>query len=247
MSVESARKVVETAFAVKGTGEHIAEFPSFTSIIGLQADFTGAAQMAATSAKGSAWLAAKTGMKAASWATPIIANGLLGINAMQALCGVGNPTDGSDFKTGATVFQKIQNGFESTAPTDNWVGDGSESYAQQNEKQQERAGKLAKVDADVQKVIGEQAAQVTEARNVLDISATVLTAAIPAAITAGFVLPPPVGQALKMGIEIGAVLGSVPRCALTMDMLGLHTLRNASQIQDAISRYNALAADAANN
>nr|MDT0524336.1 EspA/EspE family type VII secretion system effector [Streptomyces sp. DSM 41633] len=163
---------------------------------------------------------AKIGMNTANWTTPIIANGLLGINAMQATLGVGDPNDGSDFKTGAEAFQKIQSGLKGTAPTDNWVGEGSEAYAKQNEKQQERAGKLAQVDGEVQKVINEQAAQVTEARHVLDISATVLTAAIPAAIIASFTQPPPVGQALKTGIEIGAVAGSVPRCVLTMDMLG---------------------------
>ncbi|MBN3512366.1 hypothetical protein JYB55_26420 [Mycolicibacterium septicum] len=244
MNLESGRKVVEAVFAVKGAGEHVAELPSFTSIIGLQADLTGAMQMYATSTRGVARLA-KIGMNTANWTTPIIANGLLGINAMQATLGVGDPNDGSDFKTGAEAFQKIQSGLKGTAPTDNWVGEGSEAYAKQNEKQQERAGKLAQVDGEVQKVINEQAAQVTEARNVLDISATVLTAAIPAAIIASFTQPPPVGQALKTGIEIGAVAGSVPRCVLTMDMLGLHTLRNASQIQNAISKYNALAADVA--
>ncbi|MCV7362545.1 EspA/EspE family type VII secretion system effector [Mycolicibacterium neworleansense] len=232
------------AFAAKGTTEHALDLPSFTSIIGLQADFTGAAQMVATSKKGADWLG-KYGVKTASWATPIIANGLLGINAMQLTLGVGDPNDGSDFTTGAEAFRKIQSGLEGTAPNDNWVGEGSESYAQQNKKQQERAGKLAQVDGEVQKVINEQAAQVTEARNVLDISATVLTAAIPAAIIASFTLPPPVGQALKTGIEIGAVAGSVPRCVLTVEMLGLHTLRNASQIENAISKYNALAAAAA--
>lgn len=246
MNLESGRKVVEAVFAVKGAGEHINELPSFTSIIGLQADITGAMQMYATSAHGVAKLG-KYGVKSASWVTPIIANGLLGINTMQATLGMGDPNDGSDFKTGAEAFQKIQSGLEGAAPTDNWVGEGSESYAQQNKKQQERAGRLAEVDSEVQQVINEQAAQVTEARNVLDISATVLTAAIPAAIIASFTLPPPVGQALKTGIEIGAVAGSVPRCCLTMDMLVMHTLRNAGQIQNAISKYNALAADAAAN
>lgn len=244
MNLESGRKAVEAVFAVKGAGEHIAELPSFTSIIGLQADLTGAMQMYATSARGAATLG-KYGMKTASWTTPIIANGLLGINTMQATLGVGDPNDGGDFKKGAEAFQKIQSGLEGTAPTDNWVGEGSDSYAQQNKKQQERAGKLAQVDGEVQKIIGEQAAQVSEARNVLDISATVLTAAIPAAIIASFTQPPPVGQALKTAVEIGAVAGSVPRCVLTMDMLGVHTLRNASQVQNAISKYNALAADAA--
>ncbi|MEN4398657.1 EspA/EspE family type VII secretion system effector [Mycolicibacterium senegalense] len=244
MNLESGRKVVEAVFAVKGAGEHVAELPSFASIIGLQADFTGAMQMYATSAHGVAKLG-KYGVKSASWVTPIIANGLLGINTMQATLGVGDPNDGSDFTTGAEALRKIQSGLEGTAPTDNWVGEASESYAQQNQKQHERAGKLAQVDGEVQKVINEQAAQVTEARNVLDISATVLTAAIPAAIIASFTLPPPVGQALKTAIEIGAVAGSVPRCVLTMDMLGVHTLRNASQIENAISKYNALAAEAA--
>lgn len=244
MNLESGRKVVEAVFAVKGAGEHINELPSFTSIIGLQADITGAMQMYATSAHGVAKLG-KYGVKSASWVTPIIANGLLGINTMQATLGMGDPNDGSDFTTGAEAFRKIQSGLEGTAPTDNWVGEGSESYAQQNKKQQERAGKLAQVDGEVQKVINEQAAQVTEARNVLDISATVLTAAIPAAIIASFTLPPPVGQALKTAIEIGAVAGSVPRCVLTVEMLGLHTLRNANQIENAISKYNALAAEAA--
>ncbi|WP_131721925.1 MULTISPECIES: EspA/EspE family type VII secretion system effector [Mycolicibacterium] len=232
---------VEVFFAAKGTTEHVQDFPSFTSVIGLQADVLGATQMIGTAVleyKGKEALAKTFG-------TPIIGAGLLAINGMQLLCGVGSPNKGEGFEKGAAAFQKIQDGYASTAPTDHWVGEGSETYARQNEKQQERAGKLAKIDADVQKVVGEQAAQVSEARNVLDISATVLTAAIPAAIAAGLVQPPPVGQALKTGIEIGAVAGSVPRCALTMDMLGLHTLRNAGQIQNAISKYNALAADAA--
>lgn len=234
---------LEVLFAGKGIGEHLSDPTSFTSKLGLPADALGLAQMFTT---GTLEVMGKKAA-AAAWGTPIIGYGLLTLNAMQALCGIGNPNDGSDFTKGAAVFKQIHDSFDSTAPTDDWAGEGSETYAHQNQQQQKRAGELANVDADVQKVVNEQAAQVTEARNVLDISASVLTFAIPPALAAQLIQPPPVGQAIKLGIEIGAVAGSVPRAGLTMDMLGVHTLRNAGQIQNAINKYNALAADAAKN
>ena len=179
-------------------------------------------------------------------ATPIIAGGLRSIAAMSWMCGAPgtSPGDGTRFTNGADKFGSMLSPLDEASPTDSWQGVGSDAYAQQNEKQEKRAKAMTNLDNQVASIVSTQAVQVSETKTVLDVSATVLSYMIPVALAANTIPVPPAGQAAQRAVEIGAVLGSVPRCVFSMTALANRASENAQQLEEKANEYTEIADDA---
>ncbi|MDV3129515.1 hypothetical protein M1247_31735 [Mycobacterium sp. 21AC1] len=167
--------------------------------------------------------------------TPIISAGLLAIQGMTLTCGVGDPDSGDRFGQGAAQFSEVGQTLESAIPGDSWQGSASQAYAAQDSKQQDRARAIQEADMAVEAVVHDQAKQVNQTRTFLDVAATVLGYAVVPAMIARAFGPP--GVAIAIGIEIGAVAGSVPPSAAAMGVMSANSTMNAAKIAQAMNKY----------
>ncbi|OLP00877.1 hypothetical protein BVU76_18235 [Mycolicibacterium porcinum] len=174
--------------------------------------------------------------------TPIIGAALLAINTMQLTCGFGDSDTGDRFTKGAEHFNTIADALQGATPTDLWHGTGSNAYAGENNRQQERAATMSKIDSEVQGIIANQAEQIEKTRMALDIAATYLGVCIPIAIVIGRI--PPTGPANQMLFEISAVSIAMPPALAAVTAMGYLALENAQKFQKAASAYQEVAAGA---
>jgi EspA/EspE family len=250
VGLDQAVEVIEVVFAVKGTAEHATSLDKPLSRIGLGADALGALQMAGE------WGASKwAGISPTSFSsysspakriqgfgTPIIGAALLAVNAMQLTCGFGDPETGDRFEKGSSGFNAISDTLKSGTPTDQWHGSGSESYSSQNERQQERATTMSKIDSAVKGIIENQAKQVEATRDLLDVVATSMTICIPVAIAIGKI--PPTGPAQQMAFETGVVAGAMPVAYGAVTRMLAQVSANAMKFGQAASAYREVSAGA---
>lgn len=239
------QQVVELLFAGKGWVDHVRGVGNDNAVDrglaggGLVADAIGTAQMVAPYALKAI---GKPGL-AGSAATPIIGAALLSINAVSLTLGFEDPETGHRFEQGASKFKDIHDTLESGFPTDDWVGDGSQAYTRQNERQQIRAEKMSSVDAKIKGIIAQQARQVTITRRVLDGSATGLTACIPSAIALGLTPVPPVGLAPKTAFETSVSAIALAAVSAAMQTMMFNQTRNAFAIKEAMEGYTEVSQD----
>ncbi|OBG85129.1 hypothetical protein A5699_25320 [Mycobacterium sp. E802] len=254
--LEQAQKVIEVVFAGKGAYEHWnakdEEDPVEAAVAqaGLGADVIGGAQMIGeygakklfnvTPTDFSSYKSAKP--KIQGFGTPIIGAALLAINTMQLTCGFEDPETGDRFREGAEHFNTISGSLKSATPTDLWHGRGSDAYAGENERQQDRATTMAEIDSEVQSIIANQAEQIKKTRMVLDVAATYLTACIPVAIVIGKV--PPTGPANQMAFELSAVGIAMPPAFGAVTTMQYLVMDNAQKFQAAANAYQQVAAGA---
>lgn len=270
-NLESVKSFAEYAFAAKGAYEHYDALGSndpgsvFLAKAGIAADITGATQMAGEFGIGKfgpkyidklgdnfkVFGESTPGLRSAynpnarqmkGLGTPIIGAALLAINGMQLMCGVGDPETGDRFAKGADNFTAISDTLKRATPTDDWHGSGSDAYTAQNERQQERAAAMGKIDTEVKGIVANEAEQIKNTRDALDIVATSLTICIPIAIVIGKI--PPTGPANQMAFEIGAVAGSMPIALGAIATMESLTLANAQKFARAASAYQDIAAGA---
>ncbi|WP_135125332.1 EspA/EspE family type VII secretion system effector [Mycobacterium sp. PS03-16] len=235
--------MIEGLFAGKGIVEHIvgaADGDPF-AILGLRADLQGVGQTVLEEV-----LKRKAPQHLGAIATPIINGGLLGINAMQLLCGLTFESDkGEKFAAGGQSMSRIGQMLQDATPDGGWSGSGSEAYSRLNVRQQQRAQQIARTDAQVARIIETQAGQVKTTKEVLDVSATVLTAAIPVVLATRLIPPPPiVGIPMATAMEIGAVAGALLPCTVAMQALQVNALQNSTLLQEAIAQYLEVAGQA---
>lgn len=174
--------------------------------------------------------------------TPIIGAALLTLNGMQLMCGMGEPDTGDRFAKGADNFTAISDVLKRATPTELWHGSGSDAYTAQNERQQDRASTMGQIDTDVKGIIADEAQQIKATRNVLDVSATLLTFMIPIAIVIGKI--PPTGPANQMVFELSAVAATMPGALAAFGTMEALTLANAQKFRRAASAYREVAAGA---
>jgi hypothetical protein len=174
--------------------------------------------------------------------TPIIDAGLKALTLMQLACGEGNPDNGDRFWDGGRRFNEIGKTLESASPTDDWEGSGSQAYTHQNTQQQDRATKMKDADVAVRNIVAVQSVQVIALKNFLDLESTVLSGFIIPAIVAMRI--PYVGPALSIGIQTGAVLGTVGPSEIEMVMMARDAITNSQKLQQVIGQYNEVAAEA---
>lgn len=249
MGLDQAVDIIEVGFAVKGTAEHATSLDKPLSRIGLGADALGGLQMAGEFA------AAKLGKPVTNFGsyaspakriegfgTPIIGAALIAVNTMQLTCGFGDPETGDRFSDGADHFNTVSDTLRSATPTELWHGTGSESYTGQNEKQQDRAEAVSKIDADVKEIVENQAKQVEATRDMLDVVATSMTICIPIAIVIGKC--PPAGPAQQMAFELGVVAGAMPIAMGTVARMRQQSASNTQQFMRAANAYHEIAAGA---
>lgn len=251
MGLEQAVEVIEVGFAVKGTAEHATSLEKPLSQIGLGADALGALQM------GGEWAADKLSKKFTptnfssyaspekkiqGFGTPIIGAALLAVNTMQLTCGFGDPETGDRFSEGSEHFNTISDTLKSATPTDVWNGTGSDSYTGQNERQQDRAAAMSKIDTAVKGIVANQAKQVEATRDMLDVVATSMTICIPVAIVIGKC--PPAGPAQQMAFELGVVAGAMPVAMGAMTRMRYQSSSNTQQFMRAANAYQEIAAGA---
>ena len=255
-NLEGVQKVIEIGFAGKGFGEHVfaanSDDPQEAGLakIGFVADGIGAAQMVGEFGADKLFGVTPTSFSSYSssaskiqgFGTPIIGAALLAINGMQLMCGVGDPETGDRFAKGANGFTAISDTLERAMPTDQWHGRGSQSYASENERQQERAAKMSNIDTEVKGIIANEAKQIENTRTALEIVATSLTICIPIAMAIGKI--PPTGPAQQMAFEIGAVAGAMPIAMGAYGTMGSLTMANAQKFGRAASAYREVAAGA---
>lgn len=254
--LEHVQKVVEIGFAGKGFWEHLdakdSEDPAKARLakLGFVADGIGATQMVGEFGADKLFGVTPTSFSSYSssakritgFGTPIIGAALLAINGMQLMCGVGDPETGDRFAKGANGFKAISDTLERATPTDQWHGSGSKAYAGENERQQERAAAMGKIDTEVKGIIANQAQQIDNTRTALEIVATSLTICIPIAIVIGKI--PPTGPAQQMAFELGAVAGAMPIALGAFGTMEALTVANAQKFQQAANAYQQVAAGA---
>jgi len=175
--------------------------------------------------------------------TPVIEAGLWAIIAFNWMCGVGDPEKGDRFGEGGSRFNEIIEQLKSAAPDASWTGSGSDAYAGQNVKQQDRAKTMVDADFDMNQIISCEANQLNGTRDILDHAGTVLGYAIVPALAALRI--PVIGPEISLGIQLGAVGGTVPVCQVEMIQMAARAVENAQSIQKAIDLYNSANPDPA--
>lgn len=254
--LEHVQSVIEVAFAGKGVWEHWngkdEEDPVEAAVAqaGLGADAIGGFQMVGEPVAEKFLKVSPTNFssyrspegKINGFGTPIIGAALLAINTMQLTCGFEDPETGDRFTNGAEHFNTITDTLKGATPTDLWHGTGSNAYAGENEKQQERATTMADIDRQVQGIIANQADQIKKTRMALDIAATYLTVCIPVAIVIG--KTPPTGPAQQMAFELSAVGIAMPPALAAITAMGYLATDNAQKFAKAANAYQEVAAGA---
>lgn len=254
--LEHVQSVIEVAFAGKGIWEHWngkdEEDPVEAAVAqaGLGADAIGVFQMAGEPIADKFLKVSPTNFSSYSspkpkiqgFGTPIIGAALLAINTMQLSCGFEDPETGDRFGKGAEHFNTISDTLKSATPTDLWHGTGSNAYAGENDRQQERAATMSKIDSEVQGIIANQAEQIKKTRMALDVAATYLTVCIPIAIAIG--KTPPTGPAQQMAFEMSAVAIAMPPVLGAVTTMGYLATDNAQKFQKAANAYREVAAGA---
>jgi hypothetical protein len=168
--------------------------------------------------------------------TPVIEAGLITITLMNWMCGFGDSEKGDRFGDGGSKFNEVIDKLKSASPDGTWQGSGSDAYAGQNEKQQSRAKTMVDADFDMNQIISCEANQLSGTRDILDHAGTVLGYAILPAIAAMRI--PVWGWEISLGIQLGAVGGTVPVCQAEMIQMAARALENAESVQKAIDLYN---------
>jgi hypothetical protein len=175
--------------------------------------------------------------------TPVIEAGLWAIIAFNWMCGFGDPEKGDRFGEGGSQFNEIIEKLESAAAGASWTGSASDAYAGQNVKQQDRATTMVDADFDMNQIISCEANQLNGTRDILDHAGTVLGYAIVPALAALRI--PVIGPEISLGIQLGAVGGTVPVCQVEMINMATNALRNAQSIEKALDLYNSANPDPA--
>jgi EspA/EspE family len=168
--------------------------------------------------------------------TPVIEAGLWAITAFNWMCGFGDPEKGDRFGDGGSQFNEINDKLKSAAPDASWTGSGSDAYAAQNVTQQDRAKTMVDADFDMNQIISCEANQLDGTRDILDHAGTVLGYAIVPALAALRI--PIIGPEISLGIQLGAVGGTVPVCQVEMIKMASSAMRNAQSVETAIALYN---------
>lgn len=168
--------------------------------------------------------------------TPVIEAGLIAIAAFSWMCGFGDSEKGDRFGEGGSKFNEIIDKLKSAAPDSTWQGSGSDAYAGQNVKQQGRASTMVDADFEMNQIISCEANQLSGTRDILDHAGTVLGYAILPALAAMRI--PVWGWEISMGIQLGAVGGTVPVCQAEMTQMALRAIENAKSVRNAIDKYN---------
>lgn len=175
--------------------------------------------------------------------TPVIEAGLWAIIAFNWMCGFGEPEKGDRFGEGGSQFNEIIEKLESAAAGASWTGSASDAYAGQNVKQQDRAKTMVDADFDMNQIISCEANQLNGTRDILDHAGTVLGYAIVPALAALRI--PVIGPEISLGIQLGAVGGTVPVCQVEMINMATNAIRNAQSIEKALDLYNSANPDPA--
>src|SRR5215217_6218503 len=168
--------------------------------------------------------------------TPVIEAGLIAITIMNWMCGFGDSEKGDSFGDGGSKFNEINEKLKSASPDGSWTGSGSDAYAAQNTKQQTSATTMVDADFDMNQIISCEANQLSGTRDILDHAGTVLGYASLPAIAAMRI--PVIGWEVSMGIQLGAVGGTVPVCQAEMVQMASRALENAESVRKAIDLYN---------
>jgi hypothetical protein len=179
---------------------------------------------------------------AAAAGTPIINGGLIALTVASNTLGIGRPEDGERFGTSSSQFDDAHASLGTSKPPADWHGTGSDTYGARNTEQKTRAADMAGYDSRIQAVLADEAKQVENTREFVSKRQTILAWSIPPALAAKLI--PVAGPAISAGIEIGAVLATVPFAMDRIENLAHHSSDNAGKISDLAARYESIASEA---
>jgi hypothetical protein len=161
------------------------------------------------------------------------------IAGMKRTTGQGDPEHGDAFGKSQSMFDDVNETLKSAVPDNGWDGAGSYAYADQNTRQRLRADAMAGADHEVHKVLFREAAQITLRRGYLDDQYNFL--ANTSYVTFPLQFIPRYGEAMKMAIEIHALLTALGESYYQMNQLQSEVAQNAAQLQEAVGRYSGVA------
>lgn len=170
--------------------------------------------------------------------SPILDGGQLVIAGMKLTTGIGEPDDGQRFGLASARHCDVTAILRSARPTDDWSGEGANSYAGQNVEQTTRTEALAAADHEVHRVLAAEAFQVNSHRDRLDDWYNWL--ADVGLVTYAIGLIPEVGQALKSVADAHAVLAAVGSCSLELYALSSEVGANTAALERLVGRYQHL-------
>jgi hypothetical protein len=161
------------------------------------------------------------------------------IAGMKNTTGQGDPERGDALGRAQSMFDDVNETLKSAVPDNGWDGAGSYVYADQNARQQLRADAMADADHEVHKVLFREAAQITLRRGYLDDQYNFL--ATTSYVTFPLQFIPRYGEAMKMAIEIHALLAALGESYYQMNQLQSEMEQNAARLQQAVGRYSGVA------
>lgn len=101
--------------------------------------------------------------------SPILASAQLTIKGMKQTTGSGEPEDGADFKKSSAKYTEAGDLIFDAAPSeDRWNGTAAGAYKEKNKEHYSSTYGVASAEADMHRLIGQLAAQVTLTRKNLD-------------------------------------------------------------------------------
>ncbi len=164
------------------------------------------------------------------------------LTQMKHTLGEGDPDDGQAFGVAADRFRSADSELGAASPTEQWVGDGSDAYADQNSRQRLRAESVADTDHEVHRVLAGEAFQVGYHRRQIDELYNWLGEL--SEYTQWLDLVPRFGDAAKLMVETAAVNTALTSAGFELANMHDEASQNAARLKDLVGRYQAIAATA---
>lgn len=174
--------------------------------------------------------------------SPILAAGQHVITGMKLTTGVGDPDNGQRFGEGADRLSTAGRTLDSAYPGDDWDSGASSAYLSQNSEQVTRAQALIHADQVVAAVLSREAEQIATTREFLDSESDWLGDMSLVTMATGLI--PYVGRAAQIAAEIAMVTKAVGESTDQFMMMRDKADENATEVRDALGRYEAVASDA---
>ncbi|MFI2839148.1 EspA/EspE family type VII secretion system effector [Mycolicibacterium sp. PDY-3] len=168
--------------------------------------------------------------------SPILAAAQLTIKGMKQTTGSGDPEDGADFEKSAAKYTEAGDLIFDAAPLgDRWDGTAASVYREKNTGHYSRTYGVADAEADMRRLIGQLAAQVTVARRDLDDRIQFLSDVDTATSWMNAV---PGGATVKAATDLATATVVLGQATSDLAILTAESVSKSSEIRSLVAVYN---------
>lgn len=172
--------------------------------------------------------------------SPILASAQVAIKGMKQTTGSGEPEDGADFKKSSAKYTEAGDlVFEAAPLEDRWNGTAAGAYKEKNEAHRSHTFGVASAEADMHRLIGQLAAQVTLTRENLDGHVQFLSDVDTATAWMNAV---PGGAMVKATTDLATATAVLAQATGDVAILTAESVSKAGEIRKTVDTYHKAAA-----